>query len=183
MKEIFEIIPSFPDYEVSNCGRVKTRSRMVRYIHARTGKEHWRVTEKRFLKEHFNDRTGYKFYQLYRDKKMYNRAIHKLVAETFLPNPSLLRDINHKNGNKYDNLVTNLEWCSDEYNHEHATKAGLKARGESISTSKLTDGSVHAIKYFIQEGYSHSELSRAFKVSRATISLIHENKIWKHILL
>jgi len=183
MKEIFKIIPSFPDYEVSNCGRVKTRSRMVRYVHARTGNEHWRVTEKRFLKEHFNDRTGYKFYQLYRDKKMYNRTIHKIVAETFLPNPLLLRDVNHKNGNKHDNLVTNLEWCTDEYNHEQATITGLKAKGESISTSKLTNNMVHAIKYFLLKGMSHSELAIAFKISRPTISLIAKGKSWKHITL
>lgn len=183
MKEIFEIIPSFPDYEISNCGRVKTRSRMVRYVHAKTGNEHWRITEKRFLKEYVNSRTGYKFYQLYRDKKMYNRTIHRLVAETFLPNPFLLRDVNHINGNKHDNLVTNIEWCSDAYNHKHATLSGLKAKGERISSSKLNDNSVHAIKYFLLNGCSHSELAHAFNISRASVSLISEGKSWKHIAL
>jgi hypothetical protein len=183
MKEAFKTITDFPDYEVSNCGRVRTKSRMVRYTHARTGNEHWRVTEHRLLKIHFNDRTGYKFCQLYLNKKMYNRTIHKLVAQEFVLNPLRLEFINHKDGNKHNNISENLEWCTNEYNHEHATLTGLKARGESISTSKLTSNMVYAIKYFIIKGFSHSELSIAFRVSRPTISLIAEGKSWKHIAL
>jgi len=183
MKEIFKTITDFPDYEVSNFGRVKTRSRMVRYTHAKTGNEHWRVTEYRFLKVHFNNRTGYKFCQLYRNKKMYNRTIHRLVAQEFILNPLRLEFINHKDGNKHNDLFNNLEWCTNEYNHEHATITGLKAKGESIGTSKLTSNMVHAIKYFLSKGISHTELSIAFKISRPSISLIAEGKTWKHIAL
>ena len=51
--EIFKTIPSFPDYEVSNFGRVKTKSRLVRYEHAVTKQEHFRQTSDRFLKVQF----------------------------------------------------------------------------------------------------------------------------------
>src|SRR5690606_5778138 len=108
--EIFKTIPEFPDYEVSNFGRVKTKSRQLRYIHAVTKKEHFRTSEERFLKVHFNDLTGYKFVQLYKDKKMYNRVIHRLVAETFIDNPLLFPVVNHKDGNKHNNVTDNLEW-------------------------------------------------------------------------
>jgi hypothetical protein len=84
MKEVFKTIPSFSDYEVSNCGRVRTLSRPIRYLHAVTGKEHFRISEHRFLKVHYNNRTGYNFCQLYKDKKMYNKTIHSLVADVFL---------------------------------------------------------------------------------------------------
>lgn len=183
MKEIFKTIPSFPDYEVSNFGRVKTKSRKIRYVHAKSKKELFRQSNCRFLKEQFNNLTGYKFYQLYLDKKMHNKTVHKLVADAFLEKEKDKDYINHIDGNKHNNCVENLEWCTNEYNHEHAIRTGLKAKGEKIGSSKLNTTSVHAIKYFLNKGYSHSELSIAFNISRPTITLISNCKIWKHITL
>jgi hypothetical protein len=180
--EIFKTIKSFTDYEVSNFGRVRTKSRKVRYVHSVTKNEHFRLTECRFLKVHHNKRTGYKFCQLYRDKKMYNLTIHSLVAGTFLNRESTLDVVNHKDGNKHNNVIENLEWCSNEYNHKHATQTGLKAKGINVSSSKLNDNCVYAIRYFLKKGVSKTELSKAFNISRATIILISQNKIWKHIL-
>lgn len=181
--EIFKTIESFPDYEVSNLGRIRTKSRKIRYTHAITKHEHFRQTESRFLKIQFNNRTGYKFCQLYLDKKMFNKTIHRLVAIEFIPNPFNLPVVNHKDGNKHNVVADNLEWSTDEYNHEHATATGLKAKGEKIGSSKLNNEMVHAIKWFLKKGVSHSELSKAFKISRPTITLISNNKIWKHITL
>lgn len=183
MQEIFKTIPSYPDYLASNFGRVKTKSRQIRYVHAVTKKEHFRQSFERFLKVQFNKLTGYKFYQLYLEKKMYNKTIHKLVADTFLDKIEGLEFINHIDGNKHNNCVSNLEYCTNEYNHHHATVTGLKAKGEKILTSKLNDNMVHAIKWFLNKGVSHKELSQAFKISRPTINLIANNKIWKHIAL
>lgn len=181
MKETYKIIPSFPDYLVSNFGRVKTRSRKVRYTHAVTGEEHFRLTTERFLKYHSNSFTGYKFYQLYKDQKMHNKTIHSLVADAFLPEVTGTDCINHKDGNKHNNTVENLERVTNNYNHQHATETGLKAKGEQIGSSKLNQHSVLAIKYFLKVGYSHTDLAKIFNISRATISLIYEGKIWKHL--
>lgn len=183
MKEIFKVIPMFPDYEVSNCGRVKTRKRKIRYTHAITKKEHFRESEERFLKVHYNNLTGYKFYQLYKDKKMKNKPIHQLVANAFIKEIKGLDFINHKDGNKHNNILDNLERCTREYNHKHATESGLMAKGERIGTSKLTDNIVHAIKWFLNKGVSHTELASAFKISRPTISIIKAGKSWKHITI
>ena len=183
MEEIFKTIPSFPDYLVSNLGRVKTKSRKVRYVHSVTKKEQFRQSSERFLKVQYNNRTGYKFHQLYIDKKMYNVNIHILVADAFLDKIDGFDFINHIDGNKHNNTLSNLERCTNEYNHEHATITGLKARGEKIASSKLTEKCVYAIKYFLEKGVNHKELSFAFKVSRATINMIDNNKIWKHVLL
>ena len=181
--EIFKNIESYPDYEISNFGRIRTKSRKIRYVHAKTKQEHFRVTECRFLKVHQNKRTGYKFCQLYKDKKMYNLNIHRLVAECFLEKKHSLDFVNHIDGNKHNNTVENLEWCSNEYNHKHATETGLKAKGVKIKTSKLNDNCVLAIKYFLKKGVSKSELSKAFNVSIATIIFISQNKTWKHVAL
>jgi len=60
MIEVFRTISTLPNYEISSFGRIKTKSRPVRYVHAVTQKEHFRTTEERFLKVYDNNRTGYK---------------------------------------------------------------------------------------------------------------------------
>ncbi len=52
--------------------------------------------------------------------------VHRLVAETFIPNPNKFKDVNHKDGNKLNNNVNNLEWCTRSYNLIHAYNNGLK---------------------------------------------------------
>jgi len=183
MEESFKQIPEFPDYMVSNFGRVKTMARQVRYVHSVTNEEHFRNTNERFLKIQFNNLTGYKFHQLYRDKKMYNKTVHQLVASAFLPKISGKDFINHIDGNKHNNIVSNLEWCTNEYNHTHATLTGLTAKGEMVASSVLNDRSVYAIKYLLSIGVSHSDMAKAFLVSRPSISLISSGKTWKHITI
>jgi hypothetical protein len=182
MKEVFKTIPSFSDYEVSNCGRVRTLSRPIRYLHAVTGKEHFRISEHRFLKVHYNNRTGYNFCQLYKDKKMYNKTIHSLVADVFLIKGDDHDTVNHIDGNKLNNLVENLEWCTNLYNHEHASKNGLKAKGSKIGTSKLNERCVLAIKNLIEEGFSDGKIAKWFNVSRSTILMVRRCKTWNFAL-
>lgn len=183
MVEIFKTISEYPDYEVSNCGRVKTKARRVRYVHAVTRAEHFRQTEETFLKTYYN-KQGYRFVQLYKDGKSKNLTIHRLVATVFLTPPSSYdMVVNHKDGNKLNNTVDNLEWCTNEYNHQHATQNGLKAKGSSIGTSKLNEQSVHAIKWFLHKGVGHQELAIAFMVSRPTINMIANKKLWKQVAL
>lgn len=182
-EEIFKTIPSFPDYEVSNFGRVKTTSRKIRYTHHKTGMEHFRLSEHRFLKVQSNDYTGYKFHQLYRNKKMYNKAKHILVADAFLIRPDGADCVNHKDGNKHNNALDNLEWCTNAYNHKHATETGLKARGSEIGRSKLNEVSVRAIKKMLEDNIPLSQISRWFNVSRSSIYLIHVGKTWRHVSL
>lgn len=182
MKETFVTIPGFKDYTVSNCGRVKTKSRKIRYTHAKTNAEHYRLSQERFLKVHFNAFTGYRFYQLYKDKKMHNVTVHKLVATAFCKHLKRHDTVNHIDGNKLNNRADNLEWCTNAYNHEHATKNGLKAKGSEIGGSKLNERCVMAIKYLLKLGVSHPDLGKAFRVSRPTISLISQSRTWKHAL-
>lgn len=179
MKEIFKDILGYEDYQISNKGRVISKERKVRYTHAVTKKEHFRITESKFLKVYINNRTGYKFVQLYKNKKSKNITIHRLVAINFLQNNENLEQVNHIDGNKHNNTVENLEWCTNEYNHEHATITGLKASKERVSTAKLDSERVRIIRELLKIGITHEKLAEIFKISRPTISLISENKIWK----
>ena len=179
--ESFKQILDYPDYWISEFGRVLTRSRKVRFTHAKTGKEHYRTTKERFLKVYENNRTGYKFVQLYKNKKSKNKNIHRLVAEAFIKNYQNHPVINHRDGNKHNNIVNNLQWCTNEYNHEHATKTGLVAKGEKIGTSKLNKACIIAIRKLISSGWKDSEIAGLFDVSRSNITLIRLGNTWKHI--
>lgn len=68
---------------------------------------------------------GYKRAFVFIENKCKNLAVHRLVAENFIPNPNNLPQVNHIDGNKNNNFYKNLEWCSQEYNIRHAFKTGL----------------------------------------------------------
>lgn len=90
-------IPDFPGYAVTSDGRIMSLSRKVW-----NGKGYLQVT-------------------LYRNKKRVQKLIHVLVAEAFIPkeNPCFVQ-VNHKDGNKHNNRVSNLEWCDNSRNQLHA---------------------------------------------------------------
>lgn len=92
-------------YQVSNFGRVKS---------IKFGKE-------RILKQHINIKGGYYYVCLLKNGKHKNYYVHRLVAQAFLPNPYKLPQVNHKDENKTNNNVDNLEWCTNEYNHNYGT--------------------------------------------------------------
>ena len=68
---------------------------------------------------------GYKQVQIMRHNKRYTKYVHRLVAECFLSNPESLPEINHKDGNKANNAVGNLEWCNRSQNLKHSYRIGL----------------------------------------------------------
>ena len=77
------------------------------------------------------------------------KDIHRLVAETWLPNPNNYPQVNHINGNRYDNRVENLEWCTAEHNVRHSYKTGLNKgpkKGEDSSCAKLDNKTIDYIK-------------------------------------
>lgn len=179
MEEIFKVVHDFPTYEISNFGRIRTKSRRIRYTHAVTKNEHFRLTECRMLQTCKNS-NGYLCCQLYKDKKSYNKRVHRLVAEAFLEKIQGLDTVNHIDGNKINNFVNNLEWCTDSQNHIHAVNMGLQARGSDLKISKLNEKGATAIKRMLNDGFSKGYIARLFDVSRTAVILIAQGKTWKH---
>lgn len=106
--------------------------------------------------------------------------VHRLVAEKYIPNPNNLPQVNHKDGNKLNNSVDNLEWVSNKQNREHALENGLHLCGEQCSWSKLKEKNV----IYILEHYpeiSIKELALKFNVNRNTISDIVHHRSWKQL--
>lgn len=101
-------------YEVNEFGEV--------YSCERTASDGRHLQRKKLKGGSFSN--GYKFVCLRKDGLNRNHSIHRLVAEAFIPNPLNLSDVNHKDGNKQNNCVENLEWCSRSENLAHAVKIG-----------------------------------------------------------
>lgn len=102
-------------YQVSNEGRVKTLGRTVTY---RSGKI--RYFEPKILSQHY-DKDGYCQVSFCIDGKSYQKKVHRLVAQAFIPNPNNYPMVNHKDECKTNNFVENLEWCDCKYNLNYGT--------------------------------------------------------------
>ena len=110
------------------------------------------------------------------------RRVHRLVAETYIPNPEEKPEVNHKDGDKTNNQVGNLEWATSKENKDHGWAKGLyTAKGEIHVDSILTDEQVHEICRLMEEGARNKDLSEAYGVHKDTISRIRIGDNWKHI--
>ncbi|MBM7869328.1 hypothetical protein JOC70_000797 [Clostridium pascui] len=115
-------------YQVSNLGRVKSLERKS-YVDGR-------LIKSKILKTGLNN-PGYKFLVLRKNDISKNRMVHRLVAETFLSNPNSYYCVNHIDGNKQNNKIDNLEWCTQKLNLRHAIKIGL-VENQCKITRKVT---------------------------------------------
>lgn len=79
------------------------------------------------------DRYGYHRVTFCVKGKRTNHSVHRLVAKAFIPNPESKPQVNHKDGNKLNNSVANLEWCTNEENQKHAAATGLTNKGRKHS--------------------------------------------------
>jgi hypothetical protein len=109
-----------------------------------------------------------------------NYRLHRLVAQMFIPNPDNLPVINHIDGDKTNNHVSNLEWCNKSHNERHAQRMGLKnkALGEKCNKSHLSNEVVLEI---FKSGLGCRELGRMYGVYHSTVLSIKTGKTWNHV--
>ena len=148
-------------YQVSNLGRVKS----LKY-----GKE-------KILKPRKNTK-GYLSIKLYKNGLKKTYYVHRLTAQTFIPNPNDLTEINHKDEDKENNRVENLEWCDRKYNNNYGTRTVKCSKlvlqftktGEFVNEWKSTMDVERNL------GYDHSKISACCNGKRKSAY----NFIWKY---
>ena len=110
-------------------------------------------------------------------KKLY--FVHRLVAEKYIPNPENKEQVNHKDGNKLNNHVDNLEWVTNQENRNHAVENNLHLQGEQCPWSKLTESDVRFIRQHPEiDNWDYADL---LHVAPSTIEDVKEYKTWKHL--
>lgn len=143
-------------YQVSSWGRVKS----LNYNH--TGKE-------RILLQWYNK--GYNRIGLVKNGILKMYSVHRLVAEAFIPNPNNLPFVNHKDENKQNNIVSNLEWCNIAYNNSYGTRTE-RASKKQINRKDCSKVILQYDLYgnFIKEWASTKEIERQLGYSHSNIS-------------
>lgn len=118
---------------------------------------------------------GYRTASLRLNGECTKHYIHRLVAQTFIPNDDCTKIvINHKDGNKLNNHFSNLEWCTSKENNKHAREMGLNTHsGENHTQCKLEEAEVYVIRKLHSTGrFSQQELADIFSVHQVHIGRI-----------
>lgn len=126
--EEWKQIKDFPNYEISNTGKIRNQN-------------------KKELKP-FNQNNGYVQVQLYKDSFNKRFLVHRLVAKAFIPNNENKKYVNHIDGNKHNNCITNLEWVTNSENILHARRTGLNPYNKPTLGKKLGGQRKGSSKYY-----------------------------------
>lgn len=158
MEEIWKDIDGFPDYKVSNLGRVKSLSR-----HHKAIKDY--IVPEKILDPILQKNQGYCYVNLYGDGIRKRIAIHRLVAMAFVPNPYNYKIVNHKDEKKDNNRADNLEWCTSYYNFNYGTcRERANAKNRMKVTMSLPNGRE------IAEWASPTDAARALRFDEGYIT-------------
>lgn len=152
-KEIWRVHPEIGIIEVSSFGRVRTLEGLV-------------------LKP-FDNGKGYLQVNIKVDGKFIKKRVNRLVAETFLPNPYNLPEVNHKNCDRSDNRFDNLEWCTTSYNRQYREKYGVsqtEVQGHHLFAINL---STFEISRFRSQG----EAGRVLGINKGNINKVIKGKL------
>ena len=161
--EFWKPVPGYPRYEVSTFGNVRS----VDHVDT-LGRKH----KGKVLKQSTDGKCNYLYVSLTSPSGMRKESVHRIVALAFLPNPESYKEINHKDEDKKNNVVWNLEWCSHSYNNSY----GGHRNGERNHMAKLKEHEARYIKDHPEEGTT--VLAKKFGISLAQTSAIIHGKRW-----
>ena len=132
----------------------------------------------KYMKPRINT-TGYYQVMLFDGEKVVPKCLHRLLAAAFIPNPNNLPYVNHIDGNKQNNALYNLEWCTASYNIKHAYDMGLLKSTRAIKVICVeTNTEYESInKAGIQTGISESSICAVCKGKRKTAGGYH----WRYV--
>lgn len=156
MKEVWKDIPNINGYQASNLGNVRS----VWY------KNQYGTFYRPKVKKPRVSKRGYLTLTIVTNKKR-TMYVHRLVALAFIPNPSNLPQVNHKDGNKQNNCIDNLEWCTNDYNQQHAKENGLLESRRKKLMKKIAQYTKEGI--FVREWECANTVYREIKIQPSHI--------------
>lgn len=179
MKEIWKDIPNYEGlYQISNLGRIKSLKRYVKNKHGK------RIVKEKILTNYING-TGYYAVNLRKECGIDIKRVHRLVAESFIPNPNNLPQVNHIDGNKLNNNIENLEWCNCSYNVKEAFRLGLNKHIDFVKRKEILQFNLK--NEFIKEWKSIYDAWKNTNIPRSCINKVCQGKqktagnyIWKY---
>lgn len=164
MEEVWKDIKGYEGlYKVSNLGRVKNSSN-------------------KYKKYNINNK-GYCLLSLYRDSKEKHFLIHRLVAEAFIPKVENKNQINHKDGNKENNRVDNLEWCNQKENYNHGKERFYYSHNEDHYFAKLTNDIVKCIPELYRLGFIRSTIAKILRLNPSSVEAIENGISYRELNL
>jgi hypothetical protein len=175
--EIWKTIPSFPDYEASNFGRIRRDWRTLQ--------DPRRVSNAKrdYLMTPTIDKDGYDRVSVFSPKtgKFRPLGVHQLVAEAFIGPCPEGKEVNHKDSNKHNNVPVNLEYLTPIENLNHKFMNGRCARGERSSSAKLTEVVVREVLEMAHNGTPHIDIARFLIIPPTTVHSITSGTTWSHL--
>lgn len=153
-----KVIEEFPNYKISSCGKV----------FGRNGKQ---------LKLQVN-KDGYRTVNLSKEGKGYHRRLARLLAQTFIPNPKRLPVVNHKDHNRQNDTLTNLEWVTFQENNQKSVELFPEKWKHK---SGINADTVHLICKYIEEGYRNKDIVEKLDVNIDTVKHIRNGSSWSEI--
>ena len=152
-------IPGLPGYFATRSGRLFSVKELSAFMHS----------------------DGYLRFCAYGRKKRRRIGVHQVLALTFVPNPTGLREVRHLDGNKANNTVENLAWGTRADNAQDMARHGT-VRGEKAHKAILTEAQVREIRRrYAQGGATQKYLAEAYGVKEPTIASIVSGRNWRHV--
>jgi len=146
---MFKKVKDFPNYQVSELGIVMKGEKVI--------------------KATLNRYRGYFYVMLYNKKERKNRQLHRLVLETFTSFQKG-KEVNHADGKKGNNQLSNLEWVTRSQNHLHAVKLGL--RGRPVGNPKYSEEKIEELRRLRKSGLFIREISKKLDIPMSTVTHI-----------
>lgn len=174
MEEWRDISKLGGSYQVSNLGRVRSLTRRT------PNRGGWQTRKGQILKPE-KARNGYLRITLWTNGKPKHYLIHRLVAQTFLPNPHNFPQVNHKDENKLNNCISNLEWCSEKYNKNYGTfkKRVAKAKAKPVIQLDLNGKTIKiwsSTKECSKNNFVPSDVAKCCRGERK----VHKGFMWRY---
>lgn len=157
-------VQNAPNYFVTDCGKVFSYASGF-YKQLKPWKNH-----------------GYPYVHIVQAGTRLKKSVHRMVAETFLPNPNNHGYVNHMDGSRDNNKASNLEWCTQSHNIKHALDAGKrKPLGSRHRSAKLKESDIPTIRALLKSGMRKVHIAKLYSVDSKTIRTIGTGETWSYV--